>query len=132
MAQAEQMHQTAGGHPDVETLRRFAHGRLHGPAMRQAERHVAGCDACCRAVQAVPDDRLVGLLRRGAVALLLAVALCAGALPGCGPSGVGSVDFDKAPDARAVAAPPKPKPGQAPPRRVVRPPGKTRSEFSPG
>jgi hypothetical protein len=130
MAQAEQRHQTAGGHPDVEALRRFAHGRLHGPAMRQVERHVAGCDACCRAVQAVPDDRLVGLLRRGAVALLLAVAPCAGALPGCGPSG--SVHIDPAPDARALGAPPKPKPGQAPPRRVGRPPGKTRSEFTPG
>jgi len=74
-------------HPGIEVLRRFAHGRLHGAAMAAVERHVAGCDACCRVVQAVPDDRLVGLLRRrdGAVGLLMPLLTAAFLVtaPGC-------------------------------------------------
>src|SRR3954468_22344052 len=66
---------SGGGHPDGETLRDFIHGRLGKAAMAEVERHVAGCDVCCRAVQAVPDDRLIGLLRRREAVALMVTAV---------------------------------------------------------
>jgi hypothetical protein len=54
---------TQAAHPAADELTAFAQGRL-GPA-RQAEieRHVAGCDRCCRALRAVPDDTFLTALR---------------------------------------------------------------------
>ena len=70
-------------HPDGETLRRFAHGRLESKAMGDVERHMGGCDSCCRFVQSVPDDALAAILRRReAIALVLAL-FAYPALPGC-------------------------------------------------
>ena len=51
-------------HPDAETLRRFALGRLPGEAMETLERHLRDCVVCGRCVEHVPGDRLVALLRR--------------------------------------------------------------------
>ena len=50
-------------------------------------------------------------------------------LCGCGPSGVGSVDWDDNPKARAVGAPLKPPQKAAQPRR---PSPKKTTEFIPG
>jgi hypothetical protein len=62
---------------------------------------------------------------------LLGLGLAA-ALAGCGPSGVGSVDFDKDPDARTIGAAPRPKPGQNPQRPPIRPSPKKHREYDPG
>jgi hypothetical protein len=143
-------------HPDAETLRRFALGRLPSEAMETLERHLRDCVICGRLVEHVPGDRLVALLRRSpearggrgaasrslveracrlpaghaeefgreatraprASALnrrrlgwllgLLGLSLAAWAVSGCGPSGVGSVDFAADPDEKTIGAPPKP------------------------
>jgi hypothetical protein len=53
-------------HPTAEQLADFDTGRL-APEERQAvERHVALCPACCRTLEAVPEDGLVALLRASA------------------------------------------------------------------
>ena len=50
-------------HPDRETLRRFALGRLNRRTMANVERHLRGCSECGQVAMQVPDDRLVSLLR---------------------------------------------------------------------
>ncbi len=57
----------ASAHPSVEQLRRFVHGSLASREMEKVADHLLLCDVCCHAALAVPDDRLVGLLRRGPV-----------------------------------------------------------------
>lgn len=51
-------------HPDPEQLRRYALGLLAGEPTESVERHLAGCDRCCRLALEAPGDRLVTLLRR--------------------------------------------------------------------
>jgi anti-sigma factor RsiW len=66
-------------HPTGEILKRFAQGRLGDSEMTVVERHLEGCEACCQSLQELPDDRLVGLLRRrDAVALVLAAVVLTG------------------------------------------------------
>jgi serine/threonine protein kinase/putative intracellular protease/amidase len=50
-------------HPSPEQLAAFGLGQLDGTAQAEVERHVAGCEHCCQALQAVPDDTLLGKLR---------------------------------------------------------------------
>jgi hypothetical protein len=53
-------------HPSAAELAAFDLGRLApGDWLRVAD-HVAGCDACCAALEAVPEDSLVALLRASA------------------------------------------------------------------
>jgi hypothetical protein len=51
-------------HPESEVLRRFALGLLDHKTTARVERHLLNCDACCRIAVAIPDDRLLTLLRR--------------------------------------------------------------------
>jgi hypothetical protein len=123
-------------HPDPTTLRHFALGRLGNAAMRRVERHVRDCDVCLQVALTAPDDRLLGLLRRpapsGRIQLVLMGLIVAGIsmLSGCGPSGVGSVDWKDNPNARAVGAPP-PRP-QKPAQPSRRTPPKKTPDFIPG
>jgi serine/threonine protein kinase/putative intracellular protease/amidase len=50
-------------HPSRAELAAFALGRLPQQQAAEVERHVAGCEACCRVLRAVPDDTLVESLR---------------------------------------------------------------------
>jgi hypothetical protein len=50
-------------HPDYETLRRFALGRLDRKVKARVEGHLRGCLHCGNLAVQVPDDRLVELLR---------------------------------------------------------------------
>jgi hypothetical protein len=63
-------------------------------------------------------------------ARLVALIIGLATLPGCGPSGVGSVDWADSPKARAIGAPPRPpsKPVQNRIRGAQSKPG----EFLPG
>jgi hypothetical protein len=55
---------TRSTHPDFATLQRFALGQLSGDTMAWVERHLGDCRDCVVIAEAVPGDRLVGLLRR--------------------------------------------------------------------
>jgi len=113
-----------GGHPDGESLRAFAHGRLDKATMAEVERHVGGCDACCRAVEAVPDDRLVGLLLRRQAVLLILSPVLALAAPGCSgePVPLRAKDREKAREAmlKKSEIPGRPPGLPAPKRRQTR------------
>jgi hypothetical protein len=70
-----------------------------------------------------------GLLKMGRVVLGPVLALTLMHVSGCGPSGVGSIDWADNPNARAVGAPSRL------PEKPARPPGKTPKkapEFIPG
>ncbi len=57
------MSKQPGEHPDLEELTAFDGGRLP-PAVRAAiEGHVAGCDACCRRLETLPEDAFTALVR---------------------------------------------------------------------
>jgi hypothetical protein len=58
---------TRAAHPDDETLRRFALGRLSRSVMVGVEGHLRGCRRCAEQAMRAPDDRLVGLLRLPAI-----------------------------------------------------------------
>jgi hypothetical protein len=50
-------------HPPLDRLHAFAQGKV-GPEETDAlEAHLRDCPACCAAVEAAPDDALVGLIR---------------------------------------------------------------------
>jgi anti-sigma factor RsiW len=51
-------------HPERPALEAFALGRLEAAEIPRVERHLEGCAACARLVQATPDDHLIRLLRR--------------------------------------------------------------------
>ncbi len=53
--------------PKPETLAAFARGDLAAEELAGVAGHVGGCEACCRALQLVPDDSLAGLARAAAV-----------------------------------------------------------------
>ncbi|HKB39546.1 MAG TPA: zf-HC2 domain-containing protein, partial [Gemmataceae bacterium] len=57
---------TSQAHPGRERLAAFRVGNLSLEDLADVEQHVAGCDSCCRSLKALPDDSLVGLLRRSA------------------------------------------------------------------
>ena len=64
-------------HPDLEQLAAFDGGRL-SPSRREAiERHVAGCESCCRRLETMPEDAFTATVR--------AFAGCAGSLESPGP-----------------------------------------------
>jgi anti-sigma factor RsiW len=50
-------------HPAPERLRAFGLGRLDPPETDGVAAHLAGCPGCTRALEALPDDTLVALLR---------------------------------------------------------------------
>src|SRR5262249_40706413 len=50
-------------HPTLEQLAAFDLGRLPPGEQARVESQVAGCDVCCRALEELPNDPLVGLLR---------------------------------------------------------------------
>jgi tRNA A-37 threonylcarbamoyl transferase component Bud32/tetratricopeptide (TPR) repeat protein len=58
------MSSVASSHPDADQVRRFGLGQLAGDEATLVESHVAGCDRCAALLQQMPDDKLVGLLRR--------------------------------------------------------------------
>jgi serine/threonine-protein kinase len=51
-------------HPTSEVLAAFARGDLNAAELATVAEHVERCDACCAALQRVPDDSLVGLARQ--------------------------------------------------------------------
>ena len=58
-------------HPTPEQLAAFVQGRLSPAEQTTLEEHIAGCEACCRKMQAAPDDTLLGQLRGSATPLHL-------------------------------------------------------------
>src|SRR4051812_8927767 len=50
-------------HPSAEELSAFALGQLSGDFSTAVEGHVADCPECQARAAAMPDDRLLGLLR---------------------------------------------------------------------
>ena len=50
-------------HPSPDILQAFGLGQLNPLEQAEIERHIASCDACCQALQEVPDDTLVERLR---------------------------------------------------------------------
>ncbi|MCS6865880.1 MAG: protein kinase [Gemmataceae bacterium] len=54
--------------PNWETLAAFAHGELPAPRLATVADHVAGCEACCQALQRIPPDSLAQLARAAAAA----------------------------------------------------------------
>ena len=52
-------------HPSKEVLAAFVHGRLSPVEQTEIERHIAGCASCCKALEAVPDDTLLGNMKAG-------------------------------------------------------------------
>ncbi|MBN9121436.1 MAG: protein kinase [Planctomycetes bacterium] len=53
--------------PKPETLAAFARGDLVAAELSGVAEHVGGCEACCRALQILPEDSLAGLARAAAV-----------------------------------------------------------------
>jgi putative intracellular protease/amidase len=54
---------TAASHPAPDRLAAFLAGRLAPAEQAEVERHVAGCDHCCRLLRQVPRDTILGALR---------------------------------------------------------------------
>ena len=54
---------TVAGCPDVHELRSFGLGLLNGDAASAVEAHVSHCPECCRTLQGVGGDTLIGLVR---------------------------------------------------------------------
>jgi hypothetical protein len=57
------MHREDSPHPSLEQLAAFDSGGLPPAACAAVERHIAGCAACCRALEILPEDALVALVR---------------------------------------------------------------------
>jgi hypothetical protein len=57
------MNREANPHPSLEQLAAFDSGGLPLDARAVVERHITGCAACCRALEALPEDALVALVR---------------------------------------------------------------------
>ena len=51
-------------HPDQGQLARFRLGALSPEEVEEIASHVASCDSCCRSLRQLPDDSLVGLVRK--------------------------------------------------------------------
>jgi hypothetical protein len=52
-------------HPDAGILALYAAGRLGDAEMARLEKHIGGCPVCLAALDQVPEDPLVRLLRGG-------------------------------------------------------------------
>jgi hypothetical protein len=50
-------------HPDASILALFAAGRLRASEMQRVGEHLAECSACMEALEQVPEDSMVGMLR---------------------------------------------------------------------
>jgi serine/threonine protein kinase len=50
-------------HPTLDRLAAFDQGQLSPDEWTEIERHVAGCDTCCRRLEEVPEDGFIHLLR---------------------------------------------------------------------
>jgi serine/threonine-protein kinase len=98
------MSQTPATHPSLEELAAFAVGRLPPETLGAIAAHVAGCDACCQALRAVPDTRLLDPVR----------------VPGARPVRAKAPPDDGAPPT-APYAPPAGAPVHAPPGPAHRP-----------
>jgi Tfp pilus assembly protein PilF len=57
------MMQAATGHPALERLCAFGHGRLAADDMAAIEAHVADCEACCQQLEDLDDDGLIVLVQ---------------------------------------------------------------------
>src|SRR6476659_8042829 len=53
----------SGTHPHKESLASFALGRLPEPQLTEVMQHIEACDSCRAAVETVPGDHLVRLVR---------------------------------------------------------------------
>jgi eukaryotic-like serine/threonine-protein kinase len=51
-------------HPDMSQLQAFARGELDAQQIEQIQRHLADCPSCCLALDEIPDDDLLDLVRR--------------------------------------------------------------------
>src|SRR5262245_27575580 len=60
------MHQPAGTHPSLDQLAAFDRGQLRPAEWEAVGQHLASCDACCRQLEAVPDDPFVAPVRESA------------------------------------------------------------------
>jgi serine/threonine protein kinase len=56
-------------HPGPAELAAFARGRLAPAARAEVARHVASCDACCRAVSDLPENTLIARVRAALASL---------------------------------------------------------------
>src|SRR5262245_50785948 len=50
-------------HPTAAQLRAFGEGKLEPDAFAALEEHIAACESCCRALEAVPPDSFVSRLK---------------------------------------------------------------------
>src|SRR5262249_28364881 len=50
-------------HPPAERLREFAQGKATAEEISAIEAHLLGCPACCAALDELPEDGLVSLIR---------------------------------------------------------------------
>src|SRR5688500_11099391 len=51
------------GHPPADQLRAYGDGLLPPPKAAALEEHLAGCEACCRALEGAPTAALIERLR---------------------------------------------------------------------
>jgi hypothetical protein len=50
-------------HPSLQQLADFDRGRLPAAEWTEIARHIEECENCCRALEDVPADRLIVLIR---------------------------------------------------------------------
>jgi serine/threonine-protein kinase len=72
-------------HPDPQTLAAFAVGRLAEPRRGEVEAHVAGCDECCRRLEHVGPDSLLGLAQAAMATEVAGLGETVGPAPGLPP-----------------------------------------------
>jgi tRNA A-37 threonylcarbamoyl transferase component Bud32 len=56
-------------HPETAQLEAFARGELEPSEIDEVQRHLADCQSCCHALDEVPDDNLLALVRRAGTAV---------------------------------------------------------------
>jgi WD40 repeat protein len=57
------MNEAHAAHPSLEQLTAFDQGQLTAGEWDSVEHHLAGCQACCRQLERLPEDPLVALMR---------------------------------------------------------------------
>src|SRR5262245_58733509 len=58
---------TDAAHPTPDQLAAFDAGTLPDPVRERVERHVVGCETCCRLLESLPEDPLSARVRSLAV-----------------------------------------------------------------
>ena len=56
-------------HPETARLEAFARGELEPSEIDEVQRHLADCQSCCHALDEVPDDNLLALVRQAGTAV---------------------------------------------------------------